>query len=314
MTAAEIAAALGAAQRSGRWWRCICPVHGSRTGRSATLALRDGNRGLIVRCWAGCSPRDVHAELRRVGLLDLRAPAPARAPAHAEIERRHAADDCDRLRRIADALDFWGNETNPVTPRNVVARYWLSRGLALPIPPTIRASRSWLRHPEGVSRPVMVALVEHVADGPVAIHRTWLAVDGSGKAAFREPRRGLGPVKGGAVRLAPPGELLMIGEGIETTAAAIAATGWPGWAALCAGGIEGLILPPLPFAATVVILADNDLNRCGERAARTAAARWLAEGRRVRIAMPPEPDTDMADVLVGRRGYADIMDLHDAAA
>jgi integrase len=35
------------------------------------LALRDGNRGLIVKCWAGCDPRDVLAELRRRELNDV---------------------------------------------------------------------------------------------------------------------------------------------------------------------------------------------------------------------------------------------------
>jgi hypothetical protein len=55
MLADKIAMALGAAQRSGQWWRCICPVHGSRAGHSATLALRDGDRGLITVCHAECS-------------------------------------------------------------------------------------------------------------------------------------------------------------------------------------------------------------------------------------------------------------------
>ena len=55
MAVAEIAAALGGAPRSAGWWRCPCPVHG---GRGATLALRDGERGLIVKCWVGCDPRD----------------------------------------------------------------------------------------------------------------------------------------------------------------------------------------------------------------------------------------------------------------
>ena len=49
----------------------------------------------------------------------------------------------------------------------------------------------------------------------------------------------------------------------------------------------------------VIILADHDANGTGQRAAQNAAQRWLAEGRHVRIAMPPEPDTDMADVLLG---------------
>ena len=50
------------------------------------------------------------------------------------------------------------------------------------------------------------------------------------------------------------------------------------------------------------ICADNDANGVGQRTAAEAAQRWLTEGRRVRIAMPPESDTDMADVLVGRDG------------
>lgn len=308
MTAAQIARVLGAASRSGTWWRCVCPVHNSR---GATLALRDGDRGPIVCCHAGCTSDQVIAELLRLGLVD-HAATPTSRPDPAEIERRRAADERHRRRRIAEAFDFWRYETEPVAPHSAVARYWRSRGLALPIPPTIRASRSWLLHPEGGSRPVMVALVERVAEGPVAIHRTWLATDGSGKAAFRVPRRGLGPLKGGAVRFAPAGVLLMVGEGIETTAAAMTATGSPGWAALSAGGIEALILPPLPLAATVVILTDNDENERGERAARAAAARWIAEGRRVRIAMPPQPRTDMADVLSGR-AYARIMEAGDAA-
>src|SRR4051794_39130396 len=192
-------------------------------------------------------------------------------------------------RRIAEARDLWRHETLPIVPGTIVERCWLARELAPPVPPTIRASRSWLRHPEGGSRPVMVALVEHVEFGPVGIHRTWVAIDGSMKAAFREPRRSLGPIKGGAVRLAPAGRMLRVSEGIETGAAVMTADGSPVWAALSTSGMAALVLPPLPLAATVVILADHDANGAGERAARTAAGRWFAEGRRVRIAMPPEP-------------------------
>src|SRR5260221_9520064 len=37
------------------------------------------------------------------------------------------------------------------------------------------------------------------------IHRTWRQPDGLAKASFREPRRSLVPIGGGAVRLPPPG-------------------------------------------------------------------------------------------------------------
>ena len=309
MIAASIAAALGGGYRTGEWHRCICPVHQSH---SASLALRDGPRGLIVHCFAYC-PRDVVvAELRRLGLLGEDSGGTVRASDPAEAERCRATAARERQRRIADALDFWRHETLPVAPGTIVERYWLARGLTLPVPSTIRASRSWLRHPEGGNRPVMVALVEHVAFGPVGIHRTWLAIDGSMRATFREPRRSLGPVKGGAVRLAPAGELLMVSEGIETGAAAMTATGSPVWAALSTSGLATLILPPLPLAASVVILADHDENGAGERAAHTAAQYWLAEGRHVRIAIPAEPRTDFNDVLRGRC-CAPIMEARDVA-
>jgi putative DNA primase/helicase len=134
----------------------------------------------------------------------------------------------------------------------------------------------------------MVAMVEHNERGVVGVHRTWLAYD-AGRIWRRRDRASLGPIGGGAVQLAPAGELLMIAEGIETALSAMQATGAPTWAALSTSGMVSLVLPPI--VRTVVILADHDANGAGERAARTAAARWLAEGRRVRIALPPTPDS-----------------------
>jgi putative DNA primase/helicase len=301
MRAAIIAAALGGAYSSGDWWRCRCPVHGSE---GSTLALRDGDRALIVKCFAGCCRGDILAALRRLGLINQIADRSPSPPDPAALERRRAAEERDRQRRIAEALDFWRHKTSPASG-TAVARYWRARGLALPIPATIRASRSWLRHPNGGTRPAMIGLVEHVNYGPVAIHRTWVQSDGLAKASFREPRLSLGPIGGGAVRLAPAGEILLTGEGIETSASAMLATGWPAWAALSAVGLEQLILPPLPLARVVIVLADNDTNRSGQAATRKAAERWLAEGRRVRIAMPPVPGTDFNDVLLGR-AYAEV--------
>jgi hypothetical protein len=49
----------------------------------------------------------------------------------------------------------------------------------------------------------MVALVTRGADGtPLAIHRTFLARDGGGKAPVDPQKMMLGPCRGGAVRLA----------------------------------------------------------------------------------------------------------------
>jgi hypothetical protein len=48
----------------------------------------------------------------------------------------------------------------------------------------------------------------------------------------------LGPCRGGAVRLAAPGDALMVGEGIETCFAAMLATGKPTWGALSTSGLR----------------------------------------------------------------------------
>jgi putative DNA primase/helicase len=131
----------------------------------------------------------------------------------------------------------------------------------------------------------MVAAVRNAAGDIVAIHRTYLTIDGNGKAPVNPQKMTLGPIGGGAVRLATAGPALLVGEGIESTLAAMMLSGLPGWAALSAGGIKALILPPLPIAAKVTIAADND--PVGLEAAYAAADRWAGEGRTVRIAKPP---------------------------
>jgi len=294
VTAAEIADALGGRYRSGAWWRCRCPVHASS---GPTLALRDGDRGLIVKCWAGCHPRDVLVELRRRDLLNANAGDTAKPPDPAAERRRHEAEAADRQRRINLAGDMWRSAI-PASG-TLVERYLRSRGIEIPVPPSIRfigMHTSYGRHgPSGDRRPVMIAAVEHVENGLVGVSRTFLAIDGSCKATLDPPRLFTGPVAGGAVRLAPAAETLLVGEGIETCLAAMQATAMPTWAALSTSGLKALHLPPLPLARTVIILCDHDHNGAGERAARPTAQRWLRDGRRVQLALPPEPDTDFAD-------------------
>jgi hypothetical protein len=77
----------------------------------------------------------------------------------------------------------------------------------------------------------MVALVEHVKHGPVGVHLTYLAIDGSMQATVEPCKCSLGPVGGGAVRLAPAAETLLVAKGIETGASTMQARALPAWAA-----------------------------------------------------------------------------------
>jgi putative DNA primase/helicase len=233
MTDAEkIARQLGQAQHSSSGWlRCRCPAHNSS---GATLALRDTSSGIVFYCHAGCTRDAIRDELGRLGLLNGASNECSHSADPERIRQQREAEARDRQRRIRAALHLWHNETVPAEG-TIIEAYWRSRGLGdLPIPPTIRASRSWIRHSEGGSRPALIALVEHVDHGLVAIHRTYLTIDGSGKAAFRQPRLSLGPVGGAAVRLADTNETLVVAEGIETAASVMVATGLPAWSGLSA--------------------------------------------------------------------------------
>jgi hypothetical protein len=286
MNAAAIAAALGEPRREGCVWRCRCPLHGGRS-----LTLRDGDAGrVLVTCWGGCDRLDVLAELRQRGLLGDRPGYPPPPP-----HGRHNAS-----RR---ALNIWRNTQHGAG--TIVARYLASRGIVLDQwPASLRFHPRCPRPRDDAGNvvsplPAMVALVEHVERGPVAVHATYLKPDGSGTADIEKPKAMFGPVAGGAVRFGTPceGERLAVAEGIETALSIAVACSMPTWAALSATGIKKLILPP--EATSVVICADNDLSGTGECAARDAAARWLGEGRLVCITIPPETGTDFNDVLNG---------------
>ena len=147
----------------------------------------------------------------------------------------------------------------------------------------------------------MVALVTDGLLGlGVAIHRTFLARNGDGKAPVEPQKMMLGPCRGAAVRLAPATAALMVGEGIETCLAAMQATGRPAWAALSTSGLRSLELPA--DVKEIIILADGD--DAGEQAALTAAMRWKCEGRTVRIARPPR-GMDFNDLLLGPLALGD---------
>ena len=74
----------------------------------------------------------------------------------------------------------------------------------------------------------------------------------------------------------------------------------PAWAAVSAGNMARTLALP-KSVRSVVIAADADPP--GRRAADDAAARWRAEGRLVKIALPDRSGFDFNDILMeARRG------------
>jgi putative DNA primase/helicase len=247
----------------------------------------------LIRCHAGCDQKRVIAALRSRGLWDARGQREHWVTGPTSHAAANHWPDRDDPKRTDAAFAIW----QAATPAGdtLVETYLASRGLSLSPLPTLRF-HAGLKHPSGGIWPAMVALVtQGTDDKPVAIHRTYLARDGAGKAPIDPQKMMFGPCRGGAVRLGLPRDVLMVGEGIESCLAAMLTTGNPAWAALSTSGLRSLDLPG--DVRELIVLADGD--DPGEAAARDCALRWKREGRRVRIARPPQ-GMDFNDLLLGR--------------
>jgi hypothetical protein len=206
----------------------------------------------------------------------------------------------DQLRRDS-ANNFWSSCVAP--HGSPTERYLITRGCTLPDTAYLR-HHDCLFHPASKRHlPAMVAGVTVYPSKRVCgVHRTFLQADGSGKANVSPSKMMLGPIKYGAVRLAPPGPCMGIAEGIETALACQQATGIPTWAALSSGNLVHMALPPISVTPEVVIFADRD--NSGRAAAEAAADRFIREGRRVRIAEPIAGCNDFNDLLLRDGGDA----------
>jgi len=286
MTGESIAKALDG-RKVGGSWMARCPAHHDR---KPSLSIRDADDGkVLIHCHAGCDQLGVIAVLRSLGLWkDYHPESSLHATPRATVNKKRGDHNVTADR---NALNIWRSSTN--AEGTLVETYLAGRGLHGPLPPTLRFHPK-LTHPSGGVWPAMVAAVTRgVGSRQLAIHRTFLAPDGTQKAPVDPQRMMLGPCRGCAVKLAEAGKVLMVGEGIETSLAAMQARGLPGWAALSTSGLLALDLPP--YLRDVIVLADGD--EAGKAAARGAALRWKREGRRVRIAYASE-GMDFNDMLL----------------
>jgi hypothetical protein len=272
---------------------CLECSHARRKKRARCLSITiDADRAVF---W--CHHCEIKGVVFRDGGSSLSSLSPAKRATRRQVSE--AALWLDVQRRVDFARQIWNNTRSAAgTP---VERYLRYRGFELAeIPATLRYGR--LRHPE--TREYYDAMVAGVGYGPMpdAIHRTFLAPGGNGKAKLpddMDAKMSLGPVRGRPIRLddtidadAASGSLA-IAEGIENALVAVQRFGLPAWSAVSAGNIPLLHLPD--DAALVTILADHD--EAGLSNAREAARIWSAGGRTVRLALPPEVGEDFNDML-----------------
>lgn len=236
----------------------------------------------------------------------------------AEVKRREKTAERDEEGRRLSAMRLFLDAPASLggTP---VAAYLAGRGLDLA--QLGRQPRALRYHPETPCGPLsepgrlaripaMVAAVSNAAGDHIATHRTFLEPDGRGgwrkHSGIPKAKLVLGRYAGGTIRLwrgasgkaladAPDGDTVAICEGIEDgLTVAINCPDWRVLAAVSISNFANLELPPQ--LRDVVLIGDRDGENSQAMAAREAALhRWRTEGRRVRVALPPEGFKDFND-------------------
>ena len=262
------------ARLGGKWsgWTamCRCPSHADRT---PSLAIRQGHRGILVTCHAGCDATDVLRALRRIADLPSVGPAEVadrqtgRPSAHLAIWQAGRPIEGTLAERYVREL------------RNIWAR--------------LEDLRYHPRCPKGQGKlvqfePALLVAMRKAGD-IVAIQRIFLDPVSAG---YTE-KLVLGRAIGAAWTNGAPAKTIGLCEGFETAAAYTSLTGIQAWSSMGAKRFHQVEIPT--SVERVILLADNDPEgRRAEARARKALAR---PGLAIDTEWPPGRMNDWAQLL-----------------
>ncbi|MGN7870776.1 DUF7146 domain-containing protein [Paracoccus sp. 22332] len=279
---------LSSGHRAGNYW-LVGDVHntpgrsmfvrlsGPETGKGAAgkwTDACDGSHGDlldIIREAQGLAAfKDVVAEARRFLALPHPEPAPQQGRGSHSFSAASGSQKAAR-RLFAMAQPIAGS---------LVETYLRGRSItSLTGTGALRFHPRCYYRPDGQARPeprpAMIAAVTDLAGRQTGAHRTWLAPDGSGKAAIATPRRAMGELLGHGVRFGVADDVLAVGEGIETVLSPRQVLPrMPMLAALSAAHLAAVLFPPT--LRRLYVLCDRD--PAGDRARDSLLARAASLG------------------------------------
>ena len=258
----------------GTWSRnsalCRCPVHDDH---SPSLSIRQGDRGFLVHCYAGCDRTDILRELGRI--------VPTRRCAAPRWTDRTGGGNVPKL--WDEAQDVRGS---------LAERYLKTRALDSNLPDI----RFHPRCPHGpapltIFKPALLVAIRD-ANNLVAVQRIFLdhaTGNYTEKVMLGSP--GQGAWQGAVAR-----ETVAIAEGFEDAAAYMAMGRGPCWTSLGAGRLHRVRFPA--SVTSIVIAEDNDVE--GRKAARRAWEAYREQGLAVRRVKPADPHKDWAAMNAAR--------------
>ena len=268
-------------RRGGDWWG-VCPFHSEKTGSFSVNDAKGfyhcfgcGAHGDVLDWWQLTEGLQLPEAIDR-----LRQEAGEVRPWQEDARPTRADDAATRAKRD-QALAIW--HASQAIGGTIAETYLRSaRAIRADLPESLRFHPGLpIAGPDSAAWPAMVAGVSNLEDEVIAIQRTFLARDGSGKALIDGPKRSLAPLAEGAVHLGEPTITLGIAEGVETGLSAMERFLVPVWCAL-GSNLARIALPDT--VRNVVIFADR--GAAGEEAAEKARVSFRLRGRKVAVCFP----------------------------
>ena len=192
------------------------------------------------------------------------------------------------------AIELWRSAV-PIEG-TLAEQYLRHRGITMPLPPTLRFITE-LEYIPRVTLPAMVAAVQAADRRVIAVQLTFLHPNGIRKAQVANPRKTVGAMGAGAIRLGPAGPVIGLAEGTESALSAMQLFGGTVWATLGAQRLGSIRLPSL--VDKVILYPDRD--EAGRAAAHKAAASYRLL-RFVECKFPAEACNDFNDELAAETG------------
>lgn len=304
-------------KRIGQEQAGLCPFHNER---SASFFVND-DKG-FYHCFGCGAHGDQITLLMRLSSMsfnDAVAQLLGREPVHENSAvrfednfRKAAADyaaapggrwepDPQQRKNMADARALF--DAAQPAPRTLAESYLRARGITIAPPKCLRFAPRlafWIPG-KGADRakiaghhPALIAGVQGRNGDTIAAQRIYLNDAGTWKAEYEKPKKVLGPLHNGAVRLSLAGRILGIAEGVETGMAAMQLFSIPVWATLGNQRFTKIALPEV--VEQLVIFADNGKDGRVDREAMKAAEEYDRRGIAV-VIEAPEGVKDWCDHL-----------------
>jgi Toprim domain/CHC2 zinc finger len=277
-------------KRSGSGYVARCPCHDDRT---PSFSFRDGATTLLVKCFAGCDPRDILRELSRRGLYNASSGGSRRAAARGTAAPTRLIDDTEERR----AGELWDECTADARGTRVEA-YFNVRQLELTDDLVGRVVRYHLDFPSREDGqllfvPAMVMPFRDIfTDVIVGVQATFLTADG-----LKIQRKTRGRRRNAAIKIddnADVTEGVVIAAGFETAIAGRQLGYRPVWAL---GGDDGISnFPVLEGIDGLSIHTENDANGRNQQAVAACSERWFSSEREV-ILVEPLIGKDVNDAI-----------------